>query len=364
MSDNSEKYLEKVFTKKQNIWLIVSGSVLILFLIVLMIGKAAARSQSSQTAAQRWGKDEEYAHISLFFSELEGVEEDTINQLNFSIDSKLDEDSIMTKSLAARRRVSAYSNVGKVNVASAQASKEYKAVGCGGDFFIFHPLKLLYGSYFDGDDLMQDHVILDENAAWDLFGSSDIVGQVVEVNGKRHIVSGVIKRDTGRLNKLAGNNESTIYLTYESMSSIAGNSTINCYEVLMPNPVTRYAAKLVKEAVSIEENRYELIENSSRFHWTRLIQFAAAPGARSMNEKTILYPYWENMARGLEDMITPLSVIGVLFASFVIINVCVLLIRMWINRNIHIKDVKNLIERGIEKHRENVKRKKDEGEYI
>lgn len=361
---NDEKYLKKVFTGKQNIWLIVSGAVLILFLIVLAVGKSLANSQSSQTAAKRWGKDVDYAHVSVFFSELEEAGEETVKQLDYLIDTKLDDDSVMTKSLSARRRVSAYATVGKVTASTKSASREYKAIGCGGDFFIFHPLEIIYGSYFDGDDLMQDHVILDQDAAWDLFGSSDVVGQVVEINGIRHMVSAVVKRDEGRLNKLAGNNESTVYISYESMAKNFGNSTINAYEVLLPDPVKDYGYETVKNAVSIDENRFEIIANSSRYKWTRIIKFVGAFGSRSMNSKTILYPYWENMARGLEDILTPICAFGLLLISFVLINICVLLVRMWTNRTIHFKDVKNLVEKGIEKYRENVKKKKETGELI
>ena len=31
------------------------------------------------------------------------------------------------------------------------------AIGIGGDFFLFHPLTLLNGSYFSGNDLMKDY---------------------------------------------------------------------------------------------------------------------------------------------------------------------------------------------------------------
>ncbi|MCQ2519765.1 MAG: ABC transporter permease [Lachnospiraceae bacterium] len=361
---NDEKYLKKVFTIKQNIWLIISGVVLLLFLIVLVIGNSLANSQSAQTAAKRWGRDEDYSQVSVFFSELEGAGEEIVKQLDYLIDTKLDDDSIMTKSLSARRRVSSYATVGKVTASTKNVSKEYKAIGCGGDFFVFHPLEIIYGSYFDGDDLMQDHVILDRDAAWDLFGSSDVVGQIVEINGIRHVVSGVVERDEGRLNKLSGNNESTIYISYESMAKNFEKTTVNCYEVLIPNPVKDYGLEVVKNAVSIDESRFEIVENSSRFKWTRIIKLVGAFGSRSMNSKTILYPYWENMARGLEDILTPICALGVVLISFVLINICILLIRMWTNRTVHFKDVKNFAEKGIEKYRANVKKKKETGDFI
>lgn len=46
---------------------------------------------------------------------------------------------------------------------------------------MFHPLKLITGSYFSGNDLMQDYCIIDQDAAWQLFGSNDVVGMTVYI---------------------------------------------------------------------------------------------------------------------------------------------------------------------------------------
>lgn len=357
-------YLKKVFTKQQKAWLLLTGVVLALFLLIVFIGNKLANSEPSQTVAKAWARDEDYSQISIFFSDLANISENNIKELDFKIDQKLDEDSIMTKSLSARRRVSAYSLQGMVTGTFKTASKEYKAIGCGGDYFIFHPLKLIDGSYFDGDDLMKDHVIIDEDAAWDFFGSTDAVGQFIEINGQRHLVCGVIKRDEGRLNSLAGNDVSTIYMSYESMVNVAGYKDITCYEVLLPNPVKNYAKETVEKAASFEESRFELVENSRRFKWTRIIKFVPAFGSRSMNGKSIVFPYWENIARGLEDILTPICTIGLILITFVIVNVAVLLWRMWKKRTIHFSDLKKLFEKLIDNHRKKVRKKKEEGEYI
>ena len=63
-------------------------------------------------------------------------------------------------------------------------------------------------------------------------------------------------------------------------------------------------------------------------------------------------------------MITPLCVIDLVLFSFVLVNICVLLVRMYTNRTIHKADIKDFIERRIEKYRKERARKKEEGELI
>ncbi len=360
-------YLKKVFTKKQIVWLIVTGAVLILFFINLAIGIGLSKTQNVQISADRWDSKGEHAMLSVFFSDMAYATEDTMKELSFNIDEGLDKEAVSASNDHARRKVDGYSSTGKISVTSDTSTQEVKAYGVGGDYFLMHPLKMLSGSYFDGNDVMQDHIILDNDTAWLLYGSYNIVGKPVWIGDKLHIVSGVYERDKGRLNDLAGNNEATAYISYESLAAaMGGDAPINCYEVLMPNPVSGFAEKIVKDAIHFEENRFTIVQNTGRFHWTKLIKNVGAFGSRSMNGKSILYPYWENMARGLEDIITPFVVIGLLLFIFVVANIIVLLARMWKNREIHSSDVKNYLERRLEIYREKKRemKKPEGGEYL
>ena len=177
-------------------------------------------------------------------------------------------------------------------------------------------------------------------------------------------MAAVIKRDTGRLNRLAGNNESTIYLSYDSLKTDMGELGLNSYEVLFQNPVRDYALNTVKDNITEDELRYEIKQNTGRFNWTKLILNVKNFGSRSMNSKTVVFPYWENMARGLEDIMTPICAVAVIMMAFVIVNLIVLLVRMYIKRTIHFKDFKDFVERRIEKYREVRNRKMEDGEYI
>ena len=57
-------------------------------------------------------------------------------------------------------------------------------------FFLFHPFDLISGSFFDSNYVMDDLIIIDKEVAWNLFGSTDVVGQVVNVGSRPHVVCG------------------------------------------------------------------------------------------------------------------------------------------------------------------------------
>ncbi|MFA9377717.1 MAG: ABC transporter permease [Lachnotalea sp.] len=291
------------FTRKQ-LWLgLVAGVSLMLVIILQIVSFNLKNPLKSQQMAQRWDDTGKSAQVSCFISENTQV---TVNQLvNFehAIDAALLEASLTTDNENARLWADAYSARGELTVESEKTSITATAIGVGGDFFLFHPLQLENGSYFTDDDLMQDYVILDEDAAWQLFGSNDVAGMQVTIKGIPHYVKGVIKRGSGRMNDKAGNDETTVYVSYNSLSSYGTCKGINAYEIVMPNPITGFALKTVKEKIGIDETNIELVENSNRFSLLTVGTVLLDFGTRSMNQKDIIYPYWENIARGYEDVL-------------------------------------------------------------
>jgi hypothetical protein len=86
----------------------------------------------------------------------------------------------------------------------------------------------------------------------------------------------------------------------------------------MPNPISGFAIKTIKEKIGIEESNMQLVENTKRYSLFSLIKVIGDFGIRSMNQKAIVYPYWENVARGYEDV---LAIILFLEGIFLLIPV-------------------------------------------
>ena len=153
--------------------------------------------------AGRWSEKKDVAQVSCFFSSKAEVTEDTIQSFEYSLKNVLQEASITetSENPSARLWVDAYSADGKITLVNGRNTLDANAIGIGGDFFLFHPLKLITGSYFSGNDLMQDYCIIDQDAAWQLFGSNDVVGMTVYIGNVPHIVTGVVRRDRYRREK-------------------------------------------------------------------------------------------------------------------------------------------------------------------
>lgn len=309
--------------------------------ILGLISDSMIQKLETQQAAQRWSEQEDVAQVSCFFSVNARVTQDTLEEFSYSVDSALEEASIVSASEneGARLWTDAYSASGKITIKSNISSVTVDAIGIGGDFFLFHPVQLLNGSYFSGNDLMQDYCVLDELTAWKLFGSNDIAGQVVEINGVSHVVTGVVQHEEGKLYETAGLDEALVYVSYDTLSKYGSSNGINHYEIVMPNPVSGYALNYVTENIGISENDVEIIENSSRYSGLNRIKQIGKFATRAMNGKAIIYPYWENVARAYEDILATLMFFMLLTGGFPVIIVVGKLILLWKRKTWTVKGV-------------------------
>jgi len=300
---------------------ISGGLSFLIFLILLITTNQIIGAQDTQQMARRWSKENDAAQVSCFFAADSETTEDTILMFEHGIDSALTEASVVQESEnpGARLWADAYSADGKITLSNNKTSVTADAIGIGGDFFLFHPLTLINGAYFSGNDLMQDYCVIDKDAAWQLFGSYDVAGMTVYISGIPHIVTGVVERPEGRLAEAAGLEGTLVYVSLETLETLGTSYGINHYEIVMPDPVTGFAYNHVKENLGKEENATEVVENSARYSLLSRLKLIGQFGVRSMNGKGIIYPYWENMARGYEDILMILTLLQLLTLLYPVI---------------------------------------------
>lgn len=313
---------------------ISAGISAVIFLILTGVISLLSGRLTEQQIAKRWSSEGGVAQVSCFFSPNAGISQDTIESFEHSLDSKLKEASIELTSSnpGARLWADAYSADGTITLTSDKASIQADALGIGGDFFLFHQLLLLNGSYFSGNDLMKDYVVLDEDAAWQLFGSNNVAGMTVNIGGRPHMVIGVVQRPKGRLYEAAGLDSMRVYVSYETLSTYGSCSGINHYEIVMPNPVKEFALGYVQEQLGSKEKEVEILENSTRYRLGKRLKLLMEFGTRSMNGKAIIYPYWENVARGYEDILTLLTLFQMLFLIYPSVLLLIWIIIRWKNK--------------------------------
>ncbi len=353
----------------------VSGGVsFLIFLILLSVAGHIERSLPEQNAAGRWSSEGDAAQVSCFFSAGARMTEDRLIGFEHTVDGALKDAGValQEEGSGARLWADAYSAEGTISVSSDKTKlNNVKTIGIGGDFFLLHPLPLVSGAYFSGNDIDKNYCVIDRDAAWQLFGSNDVAGMTVFIGGYPHIVTGVVERPGGRLAEAAGLSGTLVYVSYESLKSLGSCNEINHYEIVMPNPVSGFAYDYVKKKLGSSERETEVIENTSRFSFINRIKLIKTFGTRSMNSRAIVYPYWENIARGYEEILLVLTVFELLFLLYPTGLVLVLFVIWWRHKGWTLRDVylkvKDKAERLAErlraarqKHRHG-KREKDRG---
>ncbi|WP_029232668.1 ABC transporter permease [Butyrivibrio sp. VCB2006] len=374
-------FIKKFFSnKKRNIILIILAALLLLDLVMGLFSRIIISKMPEQLGADRWDYDGSVAQVSLFYTEDREITPGEIRKLEYNFEKKLVEAGIIAvdddekeadkkeivdtnvpgkkktddeKSQEVQEEVKVYNSCFSAQGISTilfenRTAENIVTIGVDGDFFFFHPLELVSGSYFSDDEVMKDKIVIDEDLAWQLFGSNDIVGQCVTIGGVNHYVAGVVKRQEGRMNEAAGLSESIVYMSYDSLSrygeilsgktsnaeisedgSTANIGGINCYEVVAPNPVDGLVAQSIKLSSGYDDKYINVVDNTDRFSFFKLLDVSTSFGKRSMWDKPIFYPYWENVARGYEDVLALLNMIRLICKIACVLIVCVMAVHAY-----------------------------------
>ncbi|WP_408071041.1 ABC transporter permease [Butyrivibrio sp. JL13D10] len=324
-----------------------------------------------QQMGERWSDDTRCGQVSMFFSESQGIGTDKVKEFAYNINKGLIADGLQEADASTEGTGAVwnycYSSVGSVDLTRDLKTVTAVAIGVGGDYFQFHPMRVMSGNYFTGDLLMKDHVILDEELAWQLFGSDDIVGESITIGGVPHYISGVVKKDSGKYVKASGMVFPTVYMSFESLATygkidasvLATNGTLGqfsvasknddesengtsdveleakgivCMEVVMPNMVDNYAKNFVIDKLGLNTTQVEVVDNSARFENRNLINIIAKFNTRGMQTKPVIYPYWENNARAYENVLAVVFLIQIICAVIIFIMLAIAVVQAYRHR--------------------------------
>lgn len=310
-----KKFLSKIKYYRA-ICLTVSFVTLIIGIVMSIIINAGANKYQDQTVAKRWDKSGNCSHISVFIKDTAYFNKTNIDGFEYELNDKLDFNSVSAESEEARRFIDCYVAKTSIYLEGPSRSMNVNCMAVGGDFFKFHPVKLLSGTYFSGNDLMQDGVILDEETAWQLFGSSDVDGQKILYGDRVLFVKGVYKKNEGKIYNYAMGDKPEIFVPFDLLDNQDIPLNITCLEVCMPNPIENFAANIMTELITLDGSDFEIVNNSERYSVENLWLVYKNKKYRSMQNQDIIYPYWEKIARYEEDLLAPKAVVMVV--SYVI----------------------------------------------
>lgn len=278
-------------------------------LILTAAGSSLARSQSSNYAAQRWDSEGGHTQLSCFFTADAGFTTDSVPYVKHNLTDKLKNISIIPEE-GQKFIPCAYStDAGQMSIRCDRTGRsEAMVTAVGGDFFLFRDFKLLDGAFFSDDDLMQDGAVIDRNLAWELYGSEDIAGMNIYINGVKFYISGVIQTPSTKQEKKTAGDYSRAYISYEGLNLINGgmydyvetesNKTVTCFECIIPDPVENFAYNALNEYFSAGYSYSSaLVNNTERFEPSKLAKKYKNLSDYAISEKPIVYPYWENASR-------------------------------------------------------------------
>ena len=300
---------------------------------------------------ERWrgDRDIEFTQLSMFIPSSDNISTAEINAYRTSMQEAFKKENII-EDTSDKIFVDCWSLNSSCNIVTDKAHTEASVIAVGGEFFDFHPITLLSGQYISEDDYLNDWVILDEELAWYLFGSSDVVGLSVNIDAQTFYIAGVIDREDDKASTTAYSGGMGLYMPYDAYKYIHENDApVTCYEVVMPDPVKNYALNLAKE--KFPSKKCEIIVNKDRFKASNLITVTKNLPSRAMNS-SVPYPYWENAIRYSENISAVLLIFAVLALIFPLITLIWLLIkgikagRSKLGENI-IPDLKDNIEESI-----------------
>lgn len=288
--------------KKRRIWLL--GLCVLLLLaagLCLLRLHSLSRSLPSQYAAERWQgtSEQRFAQISCFVPVDETVSLKDVYAFRTSMLNEFHKAALDADGSDGLWK-DAWSAMGKVRASGDRGAGDAFCIAVGGDFFAFHPLRLLSGSYISEKDLMKDLVLLDEELAWMLFGGTDLQGMRIEIDGRPFVVGGVIEREQDAASQMAYTAGQGLFMSYDAYVELTEeDSAISCYEAVMAEPVKGFAERVAREHFKL--GRGEVMMNTGRFDYGRLMGLWKKADSRSMQSMGLMYPYWENAARVVED---------------------------------------------------------------
>ncbi|MCR5477117.1 MAG: ABC transporter permease [Lachnospiraceae bacterium] len=280
--------------------------------------------------ADRWDRSGQSAQIAAYFSVDAQMEAMQLRSLDKRINAALEEAGLIPEEGSeARQFAYTFSATGQITLTHGKKTATVDAIGTEGDFFYFHPVELRSGYYYGGDEVNKDGILLDEITAWQLYGSNDIEGQVLLVGEIPLIVRGVYRQPEGRLAKAAGLGKPKVFVSYDVLDELGMSYGLNHFEIVMPDPIRNFAVTKIKELLGTDEMNAEIIDCTKRFGIVNRLQLIRSFGTRSMNGKAIIYPYWENIARGLEDEVAAWTLAALVLLGYTLLLYVTLIVIWW-----------------------------------
>lgn len=298
----------------------VNAAAIIGTVILTAAGGSAAASQRYNFTADRVSKGSkyDYGQVSCFFSPDAGFNKNLANGVKNQVYSALKNVAVIPEE-GEDLVPQAYSAEAGTAIVTGDRSGQSEAsvTAAGGDFFLFRDFTLISGSFFSDRNFLQDGAVIDKELAWRLYGSTDIAGENIYINGEEMYISGVIDTPDTEPEKKSIDDVPKAYISYEAAGSIFGSvdsntwdsdsqrppefTAVTCYECAIPEPVEHFAYNSVKSLLAeLYGGNISIVNNSERFLPSKRVKALKKLDRYIVRKDNIIYPFWENASRLVE----------------------------------------------------------------
>ena len=271
-------------------------------------------TQTLQYEAERWqGPSEQtYSQVAVFWSDGE-MDAGQAQMLAAELQASFPTENIPPF-------VTAYGAKSSGLAVYAHRRAEAELWSVSKDFFTLHAFSMAEGG--PGTFARTgSEAVLNEAAAFSLFGSNDCIGEAFQMNGLGWRVIAVIKEPVGAANEAAFGTAPRIFLP------IADDASVTFYEAILPEYYSGYATQSLQNATG------QIVTSSTgRFRLSRLWEqvkdfFRTPPG------ETPPLPPWEQAARLAERKLCARWCVLVATSVLLLCQLSIILIQVLFQKN-------------------------------
>ena len=271
--------------------LLISGA-LFLFFLAALIGRGIYAAGLGSDAARLWQGESAtaYRRISVYFNRGSGV---TANDAVYS------RSGIVNSIAAADETAKALTVWGRIEESRILVdSRELycQTVLSGEDFFLMRRFLFLSGGDYG---FGKGKIVLNEYAAYALFGSADCVGMMLKRNDEYEKVHGVVR-----------DGEKTP-IVYAYLADREGEITF--FEAILPEYVNGYARNVIDTCFYEDENTV-IRENDLRYKTENLRKELKKEFDESEQPLSFRVPFWEYRERRAERILTVWNVAAMILS--------------------------------------------------
>ena len=275
---------------------------------------------SDQNAAQRWaGENPEgnkYVQLSVFLPGGSTLSLSALEEVRHSIEAALSEASAESADGKTRTWIDAACFETEAAVGLTGNTGSVRAYVTSGDYFFFHPQKMLSGWNYSERDLMEDGVVINRALAWELYGGYNLAGMPVNVGGQPCVIVGVTDGPEGEGEREAFGTDSAVWFSARLAEKLGIAVDFTSFDAVLPEPIRDFGENVLREQFGEKDRIF--VRESGRFGFLRSLQTVRDFDSLVQRRDAIPYPYSENAALAVQSrcaLITCLIVLLLLFPA-------------------------------------------------